>query len=66
MTFDISIFVKTTIILTSPTVKNFLSISRFYLKAIHAYKNSLFQKLQILTSIFIYFYFEILLSLQKI
>ena len=34
MTFDILIFVKTTIILTSPTVKMFLSISQFYLKAI--------------------------------
>ena len=54
MTFNIYIFVKTTIILTSPTVKNFFSISQFYLKAMHAYKNSMFQKLQILTSIFLF------------
>ena len=46
MTVDI---LKTTIILTSPTVKKNLSILPFYLKAMYGYKNSLFQKLQILT-----------------
>ena len=63
MTFDIKIFVKSTIILTSPTVKFCFSISQFYLKAMHAYKNSLFQKLQILIQ---KKKFDILSSLQKI
>ena len=33
LTFDLSIFVKTTKILTSPTVKIYLGVSYFYLKA---------------------------------
>ena len=46
MTFDILIFVKTTII------QLVLQLKQFYRKAMHGYKNSLFQKLKFLTSIF--------------
>ena len=35
LTFDISIFVKTTKILTSPTVNFFLYVLYFYLKVMH-------------------------------
>ena len=35
LTFDILIFVKTTKILTSPTVKIYLGVLYFYLKATH-------------------------------
>ena len=39
LTFDNLIFVKTTIILTSPTIKFLRSISLFSLKAMDGYKN---------------------------